>query len=142
MIIADYIKVGQKKMMNRIWIALPLFVVSVILTQVDFNILWRYFSWANQTTAAIALWVGAMYLALQKKNHWIATIPAIFITTVVITYILNAQIGFNLALNISIIASIVLTVVLTFMFFVKLNTNKKLQLQIDEEVIPTQKIIV
>lgn len=142
MIIADYIKVGQKKMMNRIWIALPLFVVSVILTQVDFNILWRYFSWANQTTAAIALWIGSMYLALQKKNHWIATIPAIFITTVVITYILNAQIGFNLALNISIIASIVLTVVLTFMFFVKLNTNKKLQLQIDEEVIPTQKIIV
>ena len=142
MIIADYIKVGQKKIINRIWIALPLFVISVILTQIDFNILWRYFSWANQTTAAIALWVGAMYLALQKKNHWIATIPAIFITTVIITYILNEKIGFNLPLNFSIISSLVLTAVLTILFFIKLNTNKKLQLQIDEEVIPTKKAVI
>ncbi|MFB1082918.1 carbon starvation protein A [Jeotgalibacillus sp. JSM ZJ347] len=99
MIIADYIKVGQKKVSNRLWIALPLFVISVVLTQVDFNLLWRYFSWANQSTAMIALWVGAMYLALQRKNFWIAAVPAAFITMATFTYILNAEIGFRLPIE-------------------------------------------
>ncbi|MDZ5713230.1 carbon starvation CstA family protein [Jeotgalibacillus haloalkalitolerans] len=99
MIIADYIKVGQKKISNRLWIALPLFVISVVLTQVDFNLLWRYFSWANQSTAMIALWVGAMYLALQRKNFWIAAVPAAFITMATFTYILNAEIGFRLPIE-------------------------------------------
>ena len=48
-------------------VAAPLFVVSFGLTQVDFTILWRYFSWANQTTAVVALWVGAMYLLIAKR---------------------------------------------------------------------------
>ncbi|PAE14432.1 hypothetical protein CHH91_19575, partial [Virgibacillus sp. 7505] len=53
MIIADYINVPQKKVMNRIWIAAPLFITSIILTTVDFTMLWQYFNWANQSTAVI-----------------------------------------------------------------------------------------
>ena len=123
MIIADYLNICQQKLGNRIWVALPLFVISIILTQVDFNILWRYFSWANQTTAAIALWIGAVYLAKQKSFHWIATVPAAFMTSVVFTYILNAKIGFNLPMNISFIASLVITAVFVFLFFKKVNKN-------------------
>ena len=123
MIIADYLKISQQKLGNRIWVALPLFVISVILTQVDFNILWRYFSWANQTTAAIALWIGAVYLAKQKSFHWIATVPAAFMTSVVFTYILNAKIGFNLPMNISFIASLVFTAVFVVLFFKKVNKS-------------------
>src|SRR5699024_2691816 len=33
-IIADYLKIDQKKFTKRLWIAIPLFAVSVILTQV------------------------------------------------------------------------------------------------------------
>ncbi|RIO62281.1 carbon starvation protein A, partial [Mammaliicoccus sciuri] len=62
MIIADYLNYGQRSIVKRIIVAAPLFVISFGLTQVDFTVLWRYFSWANQTTAVVALWVGAMYL--------------------------------------------------------------------------------
>ena len=125
MIIADYIGLAQKKFGNRIWIALPMFVISIILTQMDFNILWRYFAWANQTTAMIALWIGAMYLALQKKNYWIAAIPAAFITMTTFSYILNAKIGFNLPMNVSYVLAGVITAVIIAAFFVGLK--KKLE---------------
>ncbi|MCK1997690.1 carbon starvation protein A [Psychrobacillus psychrodurans] len=117
MIIADYIGMAQKKASKRFVIAIPMFVISIALTQVDFTILWRYFSWANQSTAAIALWVGAMYLALQKKNFWIAAIPATFITMATFTYIFNAKIGFNLSMQTSYIAAIVVTVIIIIGFF-------------------------
>ena len=67
MIIADYIKSPQFSMKRRLSIAIPLFVISIALTQIDFNILWRYFSWANQATAVIALFVSAMYLFIARK---------------------------------------------------------------------------
>jgi carbon starvation protein CstA len=111
MIIADYLKIGQVKFIKRFWISLPLFVISFMLTNMDFSLLWRYFSWANQFTAAIALWVGAMYLAQSGKKHWIASIPASFITMVVFTYILNAQIGFGLSMPISYIFASLATIV-------------------------------
>ena len=53
-------------------IAVPLFVVSALLTQIDFNMLWRYFSWANQATAAIALWIATMYLFIKGKNYFVS----------------------------------------------------------------------
>ncbi|MFC5711346.1 carbon starvation protein A [Thalassorhabdus alkalitolerans] len=116
MIIADYIKVGQKKIIKRLMIALPLFVISVALTFIDFQLLWRYFSWANQSTAMIALWVGAMYLLLQRKNHWIASIPAVFMTMVTFTYILNAEIGFGLPMNSAYIGAAIGTAIVIALF--------------------------
>ncbi|MBS4196932.1 carbon starvation CstA family protein [Lederbergia citri] len=123
MIIADYIRLSQKKFGNRLWIALPMFAISVALTQMDFNILWRYFAWANQTTAMIALWIGAMYLALQKKNYWIATIPAVFITMTTFTFILNAKIGFNLSMNMSYIVASIITIIIIAGFFMGLRVK-------------------
>lgn len=117
MIIAEYINVAQKKLSNRLWIALPLFAVSAVLTQMDFNLLWRYFSWANQSTAVIALFVAAMYLYIAKKNYYIALVPGTFMLVMVITYILNAQIGFGLSMNTSWIGGLIGTVVLVIMFF-------------------------
>ncbi|MDG5472919.1 carbon starvation CstA family protein [Jeotgalibacillus sp. ET6] len=123
MIIADYIKVGQKKIMSRIWIALPLFVLSIALTQIDFNILWRYFSWANQSTAMIALWVGAMYLALQRKNYWIAVLPAMFITMATFTYILNAEIGLRFPIEIAYGGAAFITIASAVAFFMTVRAR-------------------
>lgn len=136
MIIADYIKVGQVKMSSRLWIAVPLFVISVVLTHMDFNLLWRYFSWANQSTAMIALWVGAMYLALQKKPHWVATIPAIFMTMVTFTYILNAPIGFGLSMGTAYMGAAVITIVsiLAFIYTLRKRLNDGTVIQVDEDV--------
>lgn len=99
--IADSLNFKQGPMKNRLMITLPLFVIGFVLTKIDFNILWRYFAWSNQTLAMIVLWAGAMYLAIKKQVHWIATIPATFMTAVSITYILVAPEGFKLSSSIA-----------------------------------------
>jgi carbon starvation protein CstA len=99
--IADFLKFKQGTLKNRLMITIPLFVVGFILTKIDFTILWRYFAWSNQTLAMIVLWAAAMYLALRKQIHWIATVPAVFMTAVSITYILVAPEGFKLATSIA-----------------------------------------
>lgn len=132
-IIADYIKLPQVKLSKRLYIALPLFAISIVLTQIDFNILWRYFSWANQGTAALALWIGAMYLYVKKRNYWIAFIPAVFITYMVFTYILNAQIGFRLDLNLSFIISIFLTLATIGYFYWKGRKNLQENISVEED---------
>ncbi|MEW4225044.1 carbon starvation CstA family protein [Rossellomorea marisflavi] len=136
MIIADYINVKQLKITNRLWIALPLFVVSIALTQIDFNILWRYFSWANQSTAMIALWVGAMYLGLQRKPHWVATLPAIFMTMVTFTYILNAPIGFGLPMNLSYMGAGLVTAaaIVAFAYTLRKRLAGGVEIEVDEKV--------
>lgn len=101
MIIADYLHIDQRKLAKRIFVAAPLFIISFALTQIDFTILWRYFSWANQTTAVVALWVGAMYLLLAKKNYWVAAVPATFMTWNIFVYILSQKIGFGINLTVS-----------------------------------------
>src|SRR5699024_123873 len=111
-IIADYLKIDQKKFTKRLWIAIPLFAVSVILTQVDFDILWRCFSWANQATAAISLWIGTMYLFIKGKNYIVSFVPGLFMTYMVFVYILIAKIGFNLLLNFLFIIVLVFSIYL------------------------------
>lgn len=134
MIIAEYINVAQKKLSNRLWIAVPLFAVSAVLTQMDFNLLWRYFSWANQSTAVIALFVAAMYLYIAKKNYYIALVPGTFMLVMVITYILNAQIGFGLSMNTSWIGGLIGTGVLVVMFFLAAKKARANNLPLEEDI--------
>ncbi|MCM3603012.1 carbon starvation protein A [Robertmurraya korlensis] len=134
MIIAEYINVAQKKLSNRLWIAVPLFAVSAVLTQMDFNLLWRYFSWANQSTAVIALFVAAMYLYIAKKNYYIALVPGTFMLVMVITYILNAQIGFGLSMNTSWIGGFIGTAVLVVMFFRAAKKARANNLPLEEDI--------
>ncbi|WP_414052078.1 carbon starvation CstA family protein [Macrococcus animalis] len=119
MIIADYISLSQQSILKRFYIAIPLFIMSFILTKMDFSMLWRYFSWANQTTAVIALWVGAMYLALSKKNYLVAVLPAVFMTYNVFVYILSQPIGFGMDLTISYYIAIILTALIIIVFVVQ-----------------------
>ena len=99
--IADTFKFNQGPIKNRFLISIPLFVVGFILTKVDFAIIWRYFGWSNQTLATIVLWTAGMYLVTKAKKHWIATIPATFMTAVCTSYILIAPEGFKLSKSIS-----------------------------------------
>jgi carbon starvation protein CstA len=132
MILADYFNIGQKKITSRLWIAIPMFVISFLLTKIDFTLLWRYFSWANQSTAMLALWVGAMYLKRARKNHWIATIPAIFMTMVTTTYICNAPIGLGISMNVSYLIAVIVTVIVSFLFF-KSKTTDNDAISVDDD---------
>ncbi|HIF9315327.1 carbon starvation protein A [Photobacterium damselae] len=102
LILAEYFNMEQKTLRNRLLIATPLFILGGILTQVDFGIIWRYFGFANQATAVMMLWTASAYLLRHNKLHWITTVPALFMTTVCITFILNNhQLGFGLPMGIS-----------------------------------------
>ena len=92
--IADSLKYKQGPIVNRFVVAIPLFVLGIALCFIPFNVIWRYFGWANQTLATIALWAAVKYLANRGKNFWIALIPAMFMTVVVTSYILAAPEGF------------------------------------------------
>ncbi|MFZ5942680.1 MAG: carbon starvation protein A [Bacillota bacterium] len=101
LIIADFLSYKQGPIVNRLAVSIPLFIVGFILTKINFDIVWRYFAWSNQTLAMIVLWAAAMYLLINRKNHWIATLPAVFMTAVSTTYILVAPEGFKLATSIA-----------------------------------------
>ncbi|CZF78211.1 Carbon starvation protein A [Grimontia celer] len=102
LILAEYFNMEQKTLRNRLMMAVPLFVIGGILTQVDFGIIWRYFGFANQATAVMMLWTASAYLLRHNKLHWITTIPAMFMTSVCVTFILNnSSLGFGLPMNIS-----------------------------------------
>ncbi|KXF81118.1 carbon starvation CstA family protein [Enterovibrio coralii] len=108
LILAEYFNMEQKTLRNRLIVAVPLFVVGGILTQVDFGIIWRYFGFANQATAVMMLWTASAYLLRHNKLHWITTLPAMFMTTVCVTFILNnSTLGFGLPMNISTAAGII-----------------------------------
>jgi carbon starvation protein CstA len=99
--IADFLNLKQGPIKNRLVISTPLFVIGYVLSQIDFNIIWRYFAWSNQTLGMIVLWAAAMYLVNVKQPHWFATVPAVFMTAVSVTYILVAPEGFKLATSIA-----------------------------------------
>jgi carbon starvation protein CstA len=105
--LADAFKFNQGPIKNRFVISIPLFVVGFMLTRIKFGIIWRYFGWSNQTLATIVLWTAGMYLATLARNHWIATIPATFMTAVSISYILIAPEGFSLSGGIAYPAGII-----------------------------------
>jgi carbon starvation protein CstA len=119
LIIADIFKFSHKERLKRLTIAVPLFVVGFLISLSDFGLIWRYFGWANQTLATVVLWTAGMYLVREKKFHWVATIPAVFMTAVVITFIASSGIGFNLPMNVATSIGIGCTVVATVAFFWK-----------------------
>ncbi|WP_432467335.1 carbon starvation CstA family protein [Agarivorans sp. Z349TD_8] len=122
LILAEYFNLSQKPIRNRLLIALPIFVIGGILTQVDFGIIWRYFGFANQTTAVMMLWTASAYLLRHNKFHWVSTVPAMFMTTVVLTFILNSStLGFGLPMTISTIAGCVTTLVITGLLIARMK---------------------
>ncbi|PLW76870.1 carbon starvation CstA family protein [Cohaesibacter celericrescens] len=110
LILAEAFNVDQTKIVKRLMIALPLFGVAYFITLVDFNVIWRYFGWSNQMLSMLMLWSAAIWLARKGKLHWIATIPAVFMTGVDAAFILQAKIGLGLPATMSNIASVVIAV--------------------------------
>ncbi|WP_406663119.1 carbon starvation protein A [Gallaecimonas sp. GXIMD1310] len=101
LILSDFLKFDQKAIAKRLMIAIPLFAVGFLISRMDFNVIWRYFGWANQMTAVIMLWAGAAWLKRHDKLHWVCSVPATFMTGVVNAYLLSAKIGFGLPLHIA-----------------------------------------
>ncbi len=88
--IADWFHIDQSNWKKRLALTVPLLAVGVCICFVDYSVVWRYFSWSNQTLAMIALWAAAVYLSQEKKNAWICVIPATFMSAVSMTYFMAA----------------------------------------------------
>ena len=92
LVLADWFKIDQKAWANRLKLCIPVLGVGAVLGignalgKIDYTIIWRYFSWTNQTLAMIVLWAASMFLYLEKKNYWITVVPATFMSAVSITY--------------------------------------------------------
>ena len=104
LILSELTGLNQKAIRNRLIITLPLLAAGAILTQLNFNVLWRYFSWSNQTLAMISLWVATSYLLKTnraKVASLVTALPAAFMSAVSMTYILVADEGFKLGTSIA-----------------------------------------
>ena len=123
LVIADFRKTEQKSLKKRLLITVPLFLVGYVLTQIQFDIIWRYFAWSNQTLAAIVLWSITSYMYVNKKNYWISLLPAIFMTAVCSVYILIAPEGFEIDDNLAYTISGIITIAITYSFFRSLHNR-------------------
>lgn len=150
LIVAEAFKIDQKKMKNRILLTLPLFAcvigISVwnFMDPHNFNILWRWFAWSNQVLAAICLWVCTGYLYRTKKNKFVTlftALPSLFMSAVVITYILaepELALGEFIPYHIALIIGFSLTVAILIGYIIKLILRKDSDLEVDEPLIEEQ----
>ena len=94
--LSDWLKIDQDSYVNRLKLCIPVLGVGSFLGIgnalgfINYTVIWRYFSWTNQTLAMIVLWAASMYLFKEKKNYWITAVPATFMSAVSATYFVLA----------------------------------------------------
>ena len=95
--LADWFKLDMSNWKTRLALCIPVLGIGAFLGFgntlgfIDYQVIWRYFSWSNQTLAMIVLWAGAMYLAKSGKSYWICAVPATFMSAVSVTYFMMAR---------------------------------------------------
>lgn len=116
LMVADAFHIDQAKKRNRLLLALIIFAMVAALLVFSkisadgFNVLWRYFAWANQTIAVFTFAVITMYMIREKQPYGMALLPGMFYMYVISSFILNAAVGFHLPWLASYIIGGVLTV--------------------------------
>lgn len=116
LITADFLRFDQNKLWRRLVVSLPLFVIAGVLMHVNFDILWRYFAWFNQTLSIFTFWTITVWLARKGKNFYITLFPALFMTAVCTSYILIAPEGLQLPQTVGVVTGIAVAVILGGIF--------------------------
>lgn len=131
LIVAEFLKIEQKRIVKRFMISLPIFAITIaillfsLLDANGFEIIWRYFAWSNQALAVFTLWAISIFLRRERKGWWwlIAFIPAMFMTSMTTTFILYSPIGIGVDYNLSVILSVVISAVCGFIYLKKTNNR-------------------
>ncbi|MEK4386231.1 carbon starvation CstA family protein [Solibacillus sp. FSL W7-1464] len=125
MIVLDFL--GSRFSKNRttpilatVAVAAPAFFLSTI----DYQFLWRYVGMTNQMVATVMLWVATSYLLKSGKFHWIAGLPALFMTSVVFVYLMVAPEGFALAYETGVVIGLSFTVLVSFIYIYQIFKHK------------------
>ncbi len=90
LIASDFLHIDQRKLSMRFAVSVPLFMLTFAVMMIDFNVLWRYFAWCNQTLAVFTLWAATVYLSRHGRQYVITLLPALFMTVVCVSYLLCA----------------------------------------------------
>lgn len=96
LIIADAIGLKQQKFIKRLIVTLPVVALCYLLININFDILWRYFAWCNQTLSIFTLWACSVYMAKRapgSKAFMLTMIPAMFMTALCVSFICYAPMG-------------------------------------------------
>ena len=117
--IADQLKLNNEKIISRLKLAVPLFLISFGLTFIDFSLIWRYFAWSQLIVATIVLFAASAYLMKKEQQYLIALAPAVVCTLIAFAYILQAPEGLRLPAMIANIISVIATVIVTAIFLKK-----------------------
>ena len=125
LIVADFLGMEQKKMRNRLYISVPLFAAGFAITLMQFDVVWRYFAWANQTLAVFTLWTITVYLHSKKKNIFISLIPAMFMTFITSDYFFTSGEMLRLPMTLSAVLAGVVTLVITVAILLLMSRNGK-----------------
>lgn len=86
---------------HRLALSGPLLIIAYLMTFLDFSLIWRYFAFSNMLLSTSVLWLATKYLLDRGTFHWVASIPASIGSAVTVSYILTADIGFNLPITYS-----------------------------------------
>ena len=124
LMVADYLHIDQKSKRNRVLVTLGMFIPVIFIlvyakTNAEgFNILWRYFAWANQTIAVFAFAAISIYLSAKKGAPGyaplISLIPGTFYLFIISSFLLSQKIGFGLGLHTSYIIAGILAALYFF----------------------------
>ena len=129
LVIADCFKFVQKSYKSRLIICVPLLVLVALISQINYSVVWRYVSCANQVLAMITLWATSMYLYKNKKFYWITVFPATFMSAVSITYFVYApeclNLGTAIAYPIGIIVALIFLGLFLYKAVIKGNNSKE-----------------
>lgn len=120
LIIADFMGMEQKSILKRLYICIPMFAVGYAITLMNYDILWRYFAWANQTLAVFTLWAITVFLYLRsyrvmnaKPIYIVSLIPAMFMTFICTDFLFTSGQMMGLERNLGTILAGCATIVVT-----------------------------
>lgn len=128
LIVADSLHIEQRSIPKRLMICIPIFAIGLVLNFIDFDVVWRYFSWTNQALATVVLWTIVVYHRREGYNMWVALLPAIFMTYICSSFVFISDQFFGMEnRTAAYILGGVATVALTIAMWVKIKNTKSLQ---------------
>lgn len=119
--VADFFRLDQRSILMRVTLCLPLFLLALLISLIDFDITWRYMSWANQVIAAVALWSVCGYMRHCGRKAPYLFLPAVFMTFLSFLYIV--WVGIKVDYSWVLVISGVLTIATSVLFYRRVSSN-------------------
>ncbi len=140
LIIADFLRLSQKSLIKRLYICIPMFAIGYIITLLNYEVLWRYFAWANQTLSVFTLWAITVYLYSKDEDsrrienkksksnyhYLISFIPAVLMTFICSDFMFTSKQIFGMGQESSLLLACMLTILITIAVSIKMRKTKSL----------------